>query len=54
MLVEFAMMHAWLVPLLPALAFLVIVFLTRPFEKLSAVVAVGAMAVSCVIASFAA
>ena len=54
MLVEFAMMHAWLVPLLPALAFLVIVFLTKPFEKLSAVVAVGAMAVSCVIASFAA
>jgi len=54
MLVEFAMMHAWLVPLLPALAFLVIVFLTRPFEKLSAVVAVGAMAISCVIASFAA
>ncbi|HBX22358.1 MAG TPA: NADH-quinone oxidoreductase subunit L [Desulfotomaculum sp.] len=54
MLVEFAMMHAWLVPLLPALAFLVIVFLTRPFEKLSAIIAVGSMALACVIASFAA
>ncbi|MCL2338167.1 MAG: NADH-quinone oxidoreductase subunit L [Firmicutes bacterium] len=54
MLVEFAMMHAWLVPLLPALAFLLIVFLTRPFEKLSSAITVGAMAISCVIAIFAA
>jgi NADH-quinone oxidoreductase subunit L len=54
MLVEFAMQHAWLVPLLPACAFVVIVFLTRPWQKLSAVVAVGSMAMSCVIATLAA
>lgn len=54
MLVEFAMQHAWLVPLLPALAFVVIVFLTRPWQKLSAIVAVGSMALSCVIATLAA
>lgn len=54
MLVEYAMQHAWLVPLLPALAFVVIVFLTRPWQKLSAIVAVGSMALSCVIATLAA
>lgn len=54
MLVEFAMQHAWLVPLLPALAFVVIVFLTRPWQKLSAIVAVGSMASACVIATLAA
>lgn len=54
MLVEFAMQHAWLVPLLPALAFVVIVFLTRPWQKLSALLAVGSMAASCVIAALAA
>ena len=54
MYVEFAMQHAWLVPLLPALAFLAIVFLTRPFKMLSAITAVGSMAASCVIATLAA
>ncbi len=54
MYVEFAMQHAWLVPLLPALAFVAIVFLTRPWQKLSAILAVGSMALSCVIATLAA
>ncbi|TYO95171.1 NADH-quinone oxidoreductase subunit L [Desulfallas thermosapovorans] len=54
MLVEYAMQHAWLVPLLPALAFVVIVFLTRPWQKLSAIVTVASMALSCVIATLAA
>ncbi|WP_347487824.1 NADH-quinone oxidoreductase subunit L [Desulfoscipio sp. XC116] len=54
MLVEYAMQHAWLVPLLPALAFVAIVFLIRPWQKLSAIVAVGSMASACVIAILAA
>lgn len=53
-MVEFALYNAWLVPLLPALAFLVIVFLTRPWPKLSAAVAVGTMAITCFFASLAA
>jgi NADH-quinone oxidoreductase subunit L len=53
-MVEFALYNAWLVPLLPALAFLVIVFLTRPWPMLSAVVAVGSMALACVFATLAA
>ncbi|WP_027363537.1 NADH-quinone oxidoreductase subunit L [Desulfotruncus alcoholivorax] len=54
MLVEFAMQHAWLVPLLPACAFVVIVFLARPWQLLSAIVAVGSMATACFFATLAA
>ncbi|MEW5953803.1 MAG: NADH-quinone oxidoreductase subunit L [Bacillota bacterium] len=53
-MVEFALYNAWLVPLLPALAFLVIVFLTRPWPMLSSAVAVGSMALSCFFATLAA
>ncbi|RJQ30213.1 MAG: NADH-quinone oxidoreductase subunit L [Peptococcaceae bacterium] len=53
-MVEFAMTHAWLVPLLPFLAFVVIVFLTRPWKMLSALVSVGAMAAGFVISAYAA
>jgi len=53
-MVEFAMQHAWLVPLLPSLAFAAIVLLTRPWPKLSAFLAVGSMVFSCIIASLAA
>ncbi len=53
-MVEFAMQHAWLVPLLPALSFVIIVFLTRPWQKLSAFVSIACMLASCVIASLAA
>jgi len=54
MLVEFAMHHAWLVPLLPALAFVIIVLLTRPWPKLSAVVSIAGMATACFFATLAA
>ncbi|WP_066639428.1 NADH-quinone oxidoreductase subunit L [Desulfolucanica intricata] len=42
-MVEFAMHNAWLVPLLPAVAFLIIVFLTRPWQKLSSLVCIAGM-----------
>ncbi|AEF93988.1 proton-translocating NADH-quinone oxidoreductase, chain L [Desulfotomaculum nigrificans CO-1-SRB] len=50
-MVEFALSHAWLVPLLPALAFTIIVFLTRPWPKLSSLVSIVAMLSSFVIAT---
>lgn len=50
-MVEFALGHAWLVPLLPALAFVLIVFLTRPWPKLSSSIAIAAMASSFVLAA---
>ncbi|MHB8917077.1 MAG: proton-conducting transporter transmembrane domain-containing protein, partial [Desulfocucumaceae bacterium] len=53
-MVDFAMHNAWLVPLLPALSFVIIIFLTKPWQKLSALVCVGGMALSCVVASLAA
>ncbi len=53
-MVEFAMQHAWLVPLLPALSFVIIVLLTRPWQKLSALVSIACMISSCVIATLAA
>ncbi|MEW6276398.1 MAG: NADH-quinone oxidoreductase subunit L [Bacillota bacterium] len=53
-MVEFAMNHAWLVPLLPTLAFIAIVLLTRPWPLLSALIAVGAMLTSCFFATLAA
>ncbi len=53
-MVEFAMHNAWLVPLLPALSFLIIIFLTKPWKKLSALVCVAGMVLSCVIATLAA
>ena len=34
---EFALEHAWLIPLLPAIAFVIIGMVIRPFGKLSAV-----------------
>ncbi|MCL4441983.1 MAG: NADH-quinone oxidoreductase subunit L, partial [Firmicutes bacterium] len=53
-MVEFAMHNAWLVPLLPALSFVIIIFLTKPWPKLSGLVTVAGMVLSCVVASFAA
>ena len=53
-MVEFAMHHAWLVPLLPALSFLIIVFITRPWPKLSAAVSITGILGSFVVASLAA
>ncbi|MCL6447226.1 MAG: NADH-quinone oxidoreductase subunit L [Armatimonadetes bacterium] len=51
-MVEYAMNHAWLIPLLPTLAFVAIIFLTRPWPLLSALIAVGAMLTSCFFATF--
>ncbi len=53
-MVQFAMSNAWLVPLLPALSFVIIVFLTKPWKKLSALVCVAGMVTSCVFATLAA
>lgn len=53
-MVEFALYNAWLVPLLPALSFLIIVFLTRQFKMLSGLVCVAGMVSAFVIAAFAA
>lgn len=39
---QFALTHAWLIPLLPALAFAAVGLLLRPFKRLSAAVAVAA------------
>ncbi|MFZ5649440.1 MAG: NADH-quinone oxidoreductase subunit L [Bacillota bacterium] len=53
-MVEFAMHNAWLVPLLPALSFVIIIFLTKPWPKLSGLVTVAGMVTACVFASLAA
>ena len=37
---EFALEHAWLIPLLPAIAFVIIGMVIRPFGKLSAATAI--------------
>lgn len=50
-MVQFALNHAWLVPLLPALAFVIIVFLTRPWPKVSSTVSIAAIFSSFVLAS---
>lgn len=50
-MVEFALNHAWLVPLLPALSFLIIVFLTRPWARLSSLISIAAMLSSFVLAA---
>ncbi|MFZ5596284.1 MAG: NADH-quinone oxidoreductase subunit L [Bacillota bacterium] len=53
-MVDFAMHNAWLVPLLPALAFVIIVFLTKPWPRLSSLVAVAGIVSSFVVAALAA
>ncbi len=53
-MVEFAMNHVWLVPLLPALSFLLIVLLIRPLPKLSSAVSITFMLASFVVAALAA
>ncbi|MBO8137743.1 MAG: NADH-quinone oxidoreductase subunit L [Desulfotomaculum sp.] len=53
-MIEFAMHHAWLVPLLPAVAFVIIVFLTRPWPRLSSAVSIAFMLASFVTAALAA
>ena len=50
-MVEFALNHAWLVPLLPALAFVIIVFFTQRWARLSSLVSIAAMVGSFVLSS---
>ena len=42
--------YLWLIPLLPVVGFLVIIFLTRPNPRLSSYVAIGATAAAFVLA----
>lgn len=53
-MVEFAMHNAWLVPLLPALSFVIIIFLAKPWKRLSALVAIAGIAASFCFATLAA
>ena len=48
---EFALEHAWLIPLLPALAFVVIGMVTRSYGRLSAAIAVSMSALSFLLAA---
>ncbi len=48
---EFALEHAWLIPLLPALAFVVIGMVTRSCGRLSAAIAVSMSALSFLLAA---
>ncbi|HZK18002.1 MAG TPA: NADH-quinone oxidoreductase subunit L [Clostridia bacterium] len=53
-MIEFAMYHAWLVPLLPVLGFVSITFITRQWPKISAFVSIMFMLASFAVASAAA
>ena len=50
MFMDFALYHAWLIPLLPACAFLLIAFVLSGMARVSAAVAIGAMSASFVLA----
>jgi len=47
---EFALEHAWLIPLLPAIAFVIIGMVIRPFGKLSAATAITMSVISFLLA----
>ena len=49
-MIDFALHNAWLIPLLPAIAFLLIVLVFRPLPKASAFVAITAMLISFILA----
>lgn len=49
-MIDFAMTHAWLIPLLPAIAFALIVFVLKPMPKVSAFVAITCILISFVLA----
>ncbi|AFV03310.1 MULTISPECIES: NADH-quinone oxidoreductase subunit L [Dehalobacter] len=48
-MIDFALNNAWLIPLLPALAFALIVFVTKPSQKLSAFISILGILVSFVL-----
>ena len=47
---EFALEHAWLIPLLPAISFVIISMVTRSYGKLSAAIAVSMSTISFLLA----
>lgn len=47
---EFALEHAWLIPLLPAISFVIIGMVTRSYGKLSAAIAVSMSTISSLLA----
>ena len=47
---EFALEHAWLIPLLPAISFVIIGMVTRSYGKLSAAIAVSMSTISFLLA----
>jgi NADH-quinone oxidoreductase subunit L len=49
-MIDFAIQNAWLIPLLPAIAFALIVFVFKPMPKASAFVAITCMLISFVLA----
>lgn len=49
-MIDFALHNAWLIPLLPAIAFMLIVFVFKPLPKVSAFVAITFMLTSFVLA----
>lgn len=51
LMIEFALNHVWLVPLLPVLSFLTIIFITRPWARLSSAISVAAMLWSFLLAA---
>jgi len=48
-MIDFALNNAWLIPLLPALAFALIVFVTKPSQKLSAFISILGILVSFIL-----
>ena len=51
MFYDFALEHAWLIPLLPAMAFVIIGMITRSYGKLSAAIAVCMSFISFLLSS---
>lgn len=49
-MIDFAIQNAWLIPLLPVLSFVLIVFVLKPWPKLSATVSIACILVSFVLA----
>jgi len=48
-MIDFALNNAWLIPLLPALAFALVIFVTKPSQKLSAFISILGILVSFVL-----
>ncbi len=49
-MIDFAITHAWLIPLLPVISFLLIVFVLKPWPKLSATVSIACILIGFILA----